>query len=91
VGVGADKAVDGAGGIGEGVEEGLGFIEVVDLSAEFGDLAGKDAHNFDLVFEGADGGIFETIELGLGKAAGVKAMSPGVLISIRRSTFFYCR
>ncbi len=81
VGMGADEAVDGAGGIGEGVEEGLGFIEIVNLCAEFSDLAGEDAHDLDLVFEGADGGFFETIKLRLGQAAGVEAVSFGVLVA----------
>ena len=81
MGVGADEAVDGAGGKGKGVEDGLGFVEVIDFGAELGNLAGEDAHDADLVFKGADGGFFESVELGLGETTGVEAVSKGVLVA----------
>ena len=81
MGVGADKAVDGAGGKGKGVEDGLGFIKVIDFGTELGNLAGEDAHDANLIFKRADGGFFESIELGLGETAGVEAVGEGVLVA----------
>ena len=81
MGVGTDEAVDGTGGKGEGVEDGLGFAKIIDISAELGNLAGEDAHNANLIFKGANGSFFETIELRLGETTGVKAMCKRILIA----------
>ena len=78
--VGADKAVDGASGKGKGVEDGLGFVKVIDFGTELGDLAGEDAHDADLIFKRANGGFFESVELGLGETTGVEPWVRALLL-----------
>ena len=72
--MGAYEAVDGGGGERKDTEKTGGFLEVVDIGTEFGDLAGEDTHDVNFVFEGGDGGFIEPVEFALGDAAGVESV-----------------